>query len=284
MKHHIDDFIKKLNQEQYYSLHTILNYKRDLEKWLFFYQKNHINQWKEVQHKEIKHFLMQQKNKQISAVSMRRYLSSLRLFFDYLVMQKILTKNPAKQIKSPKIAQKLSKVLSAEEIQTLINLKSLTTRDSLIIELFYVTGIRLSELVNINISHIDQSGFVKILGKGNKERYAPIGKRTLKKIKQYIKSRIDEENALFINNKQMRISTRSIQNILKNAILKSDIDRHLHPHMLRHSAASHFLQSSENLRIVQNFLGHQNISSTQRYTHLDYQHIAKVYDKTHPRK
>lgn len=279
-------FIKFLSEQGRYSDHSVQNYARDLKKWLTFCQAQQITNWQQLQTKEIKHYLMQLKNQGISATSMRRYLSSLRLFFDYLIKQKQLKTNPAKYIKSPKIAQTLPKVLAFEEIQALITVHGTKNnqRDCLIIDLFYTSGIRLSELVGLNLDDIDfQAGFIKVLGKGNKQRYTPIGERTLVQIKQYLQGRKDNNTALFINQQQNRLSGRSVQNILAKFAKQSGLNKHLHPHMLRHSAATHFLQSSQDLRVVQDFLGHSSIKSTQRYTHLDYQHIAKVYDKSHPR-
>lgn len=282
----INAFIDELAISSQYASNTLESYQRDLKKWQLFCHDQDIKNWQDLSQKTIQLYIMRLKNKGISVATMRRHLCALRRFFDYLIEQKQLTSNPAKHIKTPKLDQILPKILSYEKIEHLIKLtqNSNSQRDTLMVALFYTSGIRLSELVGLNIADIDfKTGFIKVLGKGNKERFCPIGKDVMERLKTYITSRLDDNSALFLNKNNQRISTRGVQMIVAKLAKTTELGQHLHPHMLRHSAATHFLQSSHDLSVVQSFLGHSDIKSTQRYTHLDFQALAKVYDKCHPR-
>ncbi len=220
-------------------------------------------------------------------------LSSWRGFFDYLVQRHGFTNNPVIGLRAPKSAKTLPQALSIEQAVKLVDIDDdgvLSVRDHAILELFYSSGLRLSEFVNLNIDQLDfGEGTITVTGKGNKTRIVPLGSHAIEAIQKWLKNRTDlliknpAEKAVFIGLQGRRISARNIQYRLKEWSIKQGINSSVHPHMLRHSFASHVLQSSGDLRAVQEMLGHANISTTQVYTHLDYQHLTKVYDAAHPR-
>jgi integrase/recombinase XerC len=196
--------------------------------------------------------------------------------------------NPALLIKTPKVERELPKTIDFDDLKKMMTINSSQykeLRSVLMIELLYSCALRVSELVGINLEDIDMNeGFVKVMGKGNKARFSPMGQTTIDVLKRYIKQRPTcNSDALFINQKNTRISTRTVQNVVKKRALQVGVSINVHPHLLRHAAATHFLQSSHDLRTVQEFLGHKSIKSTQVYTHLDFLELSKVYDEFHPR-
>ena len=224
------------------------------------------------------------------AKSLARYLSSWRQFFSYLIEQKVLNSNPCLGIKPPKAPKHLPKALSMEKTGALLDNvaeeDSLDIRDKAIFELMYSSGLRLSELSGLNLDDINlDEGFVHVLGKGNKQRVVPVGQAAIEAIIHYLPVRVatDEQPAVFTSKNGTRLSNRQIQNRLNRWSIRAETDRHITPHMLRHSFASHMLQESGDLRAVQELLGHSNLSTTQIYTSLDFAHLAEVYDKAHPR-
>jgi integrase/recombinase XerC len=199
-----------------------------------------------------------------------------------------MVKNPALSIQTPKIDRVLPKTIDFDDLRNMMNLKTdhySELRSVLMIELLYSCGLRVSELVGINIKDLDvNEGFVRVMGKGGKARFSPIGGSAINVLEVYLTKRPESESdALFLNQKDLRISPRSVQNIVKKRALDVGVSINVHPHMLRHAAATHFLQSSHDLRTVQEFLGHKSIKSTQIYTHLDFLELSKVYDEFHPR-
>ena len=223
--------------------------------------------------------------------SIQRWLSSLRTFFNYGLKHRWLTSNPANGIAAPKSPKKLPKTLDVDQINQFLSLPEsnwIDCRDHAIIELLYSSGLRLAELANLNLTDVDlREAMVTVTGKGNKTRQLPIGRQALGAMKSWLKRRQELKKtdlpAMFLSQHGKRLSPRSIQDRLKKIGIKQGMQGKVHPHMLRHSFASHLLESSGDLRAVQELLGHQNISTTQIYTHLDFQHLAKVYDKAHPR-
>lgn len=286
MDKHILAFIQYLKVERHYANNTQLAYLRDLNKLLLFTQDNHLDSWKNLTIEHLNLFVMSLRHSDISGRSIRRYLSSIKSFLYYLVDQGVLQKNCALGIHTPKINTKLPKTLDYENLLQMIAPKSnhwTEYRDIAIVEVIYSCGLRVSELVNLDINDIDMDkGFIVVAGKGSKMRHTPIGDSAKKSILTYLQ-KIDNNKALFINNNNERISTRAVQNIIKKRAVNAGIKINVYPHMLRHAAASHFLQSSHDLRSVQEFLGHKSIKSTQVYTHLDFLELSKVYDKCHPR-
>ncbi len=284
----IEQYIAYLRVERHYALNTISAYQRDLSNLFDFCLKNKISDTSAIDSDILNLFVMELRHKAISSKSIRRYLSSIRGFLDYLVKEEILTENNAKNIQSPKISHSLPKTIDYDDLKRLLSVQSngyLELRSIAMIEIMYSCGLRVSELVNLNISDMDLSeGFVKVKGKGGKMRFSPIGDDAIKAIKSYLVKRPNAiTKALFVNNNDVRISPRSVQNTVKVRAIEVGISVNVHPHMLRHAAATHFLQSSHDLRSVQEFLGHKSIKSTQVYTHLDFLELSKVYDEFHPR-
>ncbi len=235
----------------------------------------------------------------LSGRSLQRKLSSLRRFYHYLLREGLVKANPVSDVLAPRSPRRLPDVLAAEQLDYLLSTPAenpLEIRDCAILELFYSSGLRLAELAGLDIQHLDldqglEQGFgqgsVRVLGKGNKQRDVPVGRMAVKALEAWLVVRSDfcdvTENALFVSQQRRRMSHRSVQARLKYWQAKQGLSQKLHPHKLRHSFASHLLESSGDLRGVQELLGHANISTTQIYTHLDFQHLAAVYDKAHPR-
>ncbi len=284
----LESFIDTLH---HLSIHTRSAYVRDLKHLQKFCIKEHIMKWSDLKSQQLRNFIAYRHRNGISGRSLQRNLSSVRAFYRYLLKENKITSNPAEGIITPKIIRKLPKLLDVDQTHQLLDIKKddiLSIRDIAIIELIYSSGLRLSEAIGLDIDDIDFSDKVlTVIGKGKKTRNIPIGKYAIEAVSKWLKYRDKivnvEEKALFISNRGKRISSRSIQERIKKWSKKQGLPTHVYPHMLRHSFASHLLESSGDLRAIQEFLGHADISTTQIYTHLDFQHLAKVYDKTHPR-
>ena len=285
----VASFIDYLKVVKNFSEHTTKNYKRDLDKFIRFLSDNSTSLEK-CDEQDIRLFVNQERRKGLSPRSIQRVLSSCRSFFNYLVEHKGFEKNHAQNISSPKSSKSLPKALDADLIQKLLNFKpktELETRDKAIAELFYSSGLRLSELQGIDIGDISiKERSCRVVGKGNKTRDLPIGRQAVKSLRDWIlireKYSTESDLAIFINKQEKRLSNRSIQARLKKLSTERGLPA-VHPHMLRHSFASHILESSGDLRAVQEMLGHADIGTTEIYTKLDFQHLSKVYDKAHPR-
>ena len=285
----VASFIDYLKVVKNFSEHTTKNYKRDLDKFIRFLSDNSTSLEK-CDEQAIRLFVNQERRKGLSPRSIQRVLSSCRSFFNYLVEHKGFEKNHAQNISSPKSSKSLPKALDADLIQKLLNFKpktELETRDKAIAELFYSSGLRLSELQGIDIGDISiKERTCRVVGKGNKTRDLPIGRQAIKSLRDWIlireKYSTESDLAIFINKQGKRLSNRSIQARLKKLSTERGLPA-VHPHMLRHSFASHILESSGDLRAVQEMLGHADIGTTEIYTKLDFQHLSKVYDKAHPR-
>ena len=290
-------FLNKLKHERGYSPQTIKNYRRDLQKLTEYCQAREIEHWKQLDQGIIRHYIAARHRQGLSGRSLQRELSACRSFFNYLCQQAVLDHNPAQEVKAPKAARKLPKTLDVDQTAHLLDIKDdslLAIRDKAIMELFYSSGLRVSELANLDLMHLDLAeSMVTVTGKGNKTRRVPVGRKARQAIEHWLQRRCEliksnevqtkDEAALFLSSRGQSFSTRSLQQQIKYWSLKQGLDSHVHPHILRHSFASHMLESSGDLRAVQELLGHANISTTQIYTHLDFQHLAKVYDQAHPR-
>ena len=284
----IEDFVGHLSIEKNYALNTISSYKRDLLKFSSFLSKKEVLDFKMIDPDVLNIFVMELRHTNTSGKSIKRYLSSIRVFFNFLIEVGEVQTNPALLIKTPKVERDLPKTVDFDDLKKMMTINSTQYKELravLMIELLYSCALRVSELVGINFEDIDMDeGFVKVMGKGGKARFSPMGQTTIDVLKRYIKQRPNcATNALFINQNNTRISTRTVQNVVKKRALQVGISINVHPHMLRHAAATHFLQSSHDLRTVQEFLGHKSIKSTQVYTHLDFLELSKVYDEFHPR-
>lgn len=284
-------FYQYLESERRYSVHTLSAYKRDLRDLVSYCESQKITDWTSITEKTVRAFVSTQHRQGLSGRSLQRQLSSIRTLFNFLCKHKILSNNPALGIPAPKSAKRLPETLNVNQINTLLSNTDndpLSLRDLAMMELLYASGLRLSELTNLNLTDINwQELSLTVIGKGQKQRKIPFGRQALKALKAWLKIRTTmlkgDETAVFISNRGTRISNVSVQQRLKKWALKNGLDTSLHPHMLRHSFASHLLESSKDLRAVQELLGHANLSTTQIYTHLDFQHLAGVYDKAHPR-
>jgi integrase/recombinase XerC len=288
-KQQLADFFQHLKIEKRSSEHTLKSYQRDINQ-LQSYCKSHKQQeWHELQVTDIRNHIASRHRKGISSKSLQRELSAIRSFFNYLLKKRLVNNNPALHVRAPKITRKLPKVLDVDQVFGILESppdSRLEIRDLAIFELFYSSGLRLSELANLNLDDMnlsEQSLRVK-LGKGGKQRDLPIGSKAVTALKKWLAYRTETTDpGLFTTNNGKRLGQRSIQLRLDKWCKKIGLPEHVHPHMLRHSFASHLLESSQDIRAVQELLGHSNISTTQIYTHLDFQHLASVYDKTHPR-
>ena len=290
---YLKDFIEILRSEKYYSPHTCNNYARDLEIFARYLSTHEINNWKEVNYSQVSGFAAHRFRNGLKSRSIQRELSAIRGFYQYLIRIGAMKSNPAMEVRAPKCEQLLPKTCDAEQIGKLLHQQNsddpFFIRDLAIFELMYSSGLRLAELVSIDLNDLDlgQQQLI-VIGKGNKTRYLPIGSKAVKAIRRWLKvrgdfCRDDGEQALFLSKQEKRISHRNVQSRLNHLVKKQSLDQHLSPHALRHSFATHMLESSGDLRAVQELLGHADIKTTQVYTHLDFQHLAKVYDAAHPR-
>ncbi|MFO7603309.1 MAG: tyrosine recombinase XerC [Gammaproteobacteria bacterium] len=288
----LDRFLQKLKYERHYSPHTVNNYQRDLQQVIAYLTQRDIDQWQHVDSDTVRHYIGQRHRRGASARTVQRLLSSLRSFLDFLIIEQVLNVNVARDIRGPKQGRKLPQTLDVDQMHQLLNFKTDTTdslRDKAFMELLYSSGLRLSELEKLNLHDINLSeAVVQVVGKGNKTRRVPIGRQAITALRQWLKPRADlchdlSGEALFIDDKGLRLTGNQIRNRLKKRARQQGLSERVYPHLLRHSFASHVLESSSDLRAVQDMLGHADISTTQIYTHLDFQHLARVYDQAHPR-
>lgn len=295
----LEAFYDYLEFERRYSVHTVTAYQRDLQR---FCQLLHCEVPLGATAEQVKHFVARLHAKGLSARSVARHLSSLRAYFKYCRRSNPDLIDPTLGVQPPKPQRKLPKNLDVDRTAALFVSGSeggaatdpadpLVLRDIAIVELLYGSGLRLAELVAADIEDLDfTNGFIRVLGKGSKERVVPLGDACMAAVQAYLRATPDTDTgqsrtkgALFVARAQRRISPRTVQARLKRWGQQKLGSNELHPHMLRHSFASHLLESSGDLRAIQELLGHSDISTTQVYTHLDFQHLAKVYDKAHPR-
>ncbi|WGE33751.1 tyrosine recombinase XerC [Actinobacillus genomosp. 1] len=279
-----------LRIEKQASQHTLSNYQRQLLAVSDMLSQAGIGAWQEVDSATVR-WIINQSNKQgLGAKSIALRLVALRQWFNYLIRQEQMSVNPAVGIKAPKAGKRLPKNIDAEQVGQLLSSDShepSDLRDLAMMELMYSSGLRLSELQGLDLGDMDLAGReVRLLGKGNKERIVPIGSKALEALHHWLEVRSQfkpQDNAVFLNKRGGRLSHRSIQLVMQKWGEKQGLESHLHPHKLRHSFATHMLEASGDLRAVQELLGHSNLSTTQIYTHLDFQHLAKIYDAAHPR-
>ena len=286
---HLEPYLSHLKIVRQLSPHTVSSYKRDLTNFLSFVREEK-NSWEEIHDHQVREFINKERRRGLSPRSLQRTLSSIRSFFGYLTDEEIVTSNPALDISSPKSAQLLPKALDVDLVKKLLDFKpqgNLEIRDKAIAELLYSSGLRLSELCGLNLKGISiKERTCRVIGKGNRARDLPIGEKAIQALRDWVLIRktinIDNNEALFLNKNGKRLSTRSVQLRLEKLSKKRGLPM-VNPHMLRHSFASHLLESSGDLRAVQEMLGHSDIGTTQIYTKLDFQHLSKVYDAAHPR-
>lgn len=288
----VDAWLAELSEQRRLAAHTVANYRRDLDKLLAVIGELPLEQLL-VHH--VRRFVAQLHGQGLSGRSLARLLSAWRGFFGWLGERGLIRANPCEGIRPPKSPRLLPKALSVDETARLLEPVEdddplQTARDTAMFELFYSSGLRLAELVGLDCDALDSilhEGEVRVLGKRNKARLVPVGSKAREAMAAWAGLRANlaaaDESALFVGLRGRRISPRSVQLRLARRAQLLGLPSHVHPHMLRHSFASHVLQSSGDLRAVQEMLGHASIASTQVYTHLDFQHLATVYDKAHPR-
>ena len=287
----IDAFVRHLEFERRLSKETCKNYRRDIDALQSWCDETGIEQWTELDTEHVRSYSAACFRRGLSARSIQRRLSAARTFFRYLLREKHVTHNPVQSVSAPKGAKRLPENLDADRMARLLEIPGegpLVDRDRAILELLYSSGLRLAELTDLDLGDVDmQDATVRVTGKGNKDRVVPVGSRALQALTRWHKSRAamagPDEPALFVSNRGTRLSRRSVQARVDHWARRQGIDSKVYPHLFRHSFATHLLESSHDLRGVQELLGHANISTTQVYTHLDFQHLAQIYDKTHPR-
>ena len=284
--HNYLDFLENIKG---LSKNTVSSYQRDLNKLSKFLGASNINNFSSLTEEMCSSWIANLFQNNIGARSIQRHISSAKGFFNYLKKSGLVTESPFELINSPKSPSHLPNILSPEEVSQLLNFKPKNAqekRDLAIIELIYSSGLRVSETVNTNLKDFeDNKNFLRVLGKGSKTRLVPVGRYAQSAINDWIVERekfSTKDDALFINLRGSRITTRSVQERLKNIALMQGLPP-VNPHMLRHSFATHLLESSGDLRSIQELLGHSSLSTTQIYTRLDYQHLIKVYENSHPR-
>jgi integrase/recombinase XerC len=283
-------YLRHLKYERRLSPHTLKAYERDLVGFIGFCNRQALSMAL-VDSYSVRRFAAECHRKGASPRSISRRLSALRQFLGFLVRAGEIATNPAVHVQAPKPSRRLPATLDADQIAKLLALEGdddLTVRDRAIFELLYSSGLRLAELVGLDIVDLDiDDRSVRVTGKGNKTRVLPVGARALQALRSWLLQRgaisLPQEQALFVSRRGTRLAARTIQQRLKQWAKRQGAGFNVHPHLLRHSFATHLLESSRNLRAVQELLGHASISTTQVYTHLDFQHLAQIYDQSHPR-
>jgi integrase/recombinase XerC len=287
----IDRFLSHLAHERRMSGHTIMAYRRDLLSLAKFGAKRRFATWNALDHSGMRTFAAALHGAGLSPRSIQRHLSAARTFYEFLMREGRCARNPALDVRAPKTKKRLPATLDADQMGRLLAFRvddSLSVRDKAIMELFYSSGLRLAELVGLSVTAVDlKDRTVRVLGKGSKTRIVPVGRQAVDALKTWLKERValagSGVDALFVGRSGRRLSVRSVQLRVGAWGRRQGLGVHVHPHMFRHSFATHLLESSGDLRGVQELLGHADIGTTQVYTHLDFQHLATVYDAAHPR-
>jgi integrase/recombinase XerC len=287
----IKRFLAHLHNERRLSAHTSTAYAHDLHECVAWCVKQAIEDWPQLDSQHLRAFAAAEHRRGIGPRSIQRRLSTLRSFFNYLIREAQLRTNPGLDVRAPKVPKRLPVTLDADQMARLLEFRAdaeLDKRDKAIMELFYSSGLRLAELVGLNVTHLDLADrTVRVLGKGNKTRVIPVGRHAIEAVRAWLQERstlaLQDNEAVFVSRQGKRLTPRAVQLRIARWAKRQGLGQHVHPHMFRHSFASHLLESSQDLRGVQELLGHANISTTQVYTHLDFQHLAKIYDAAHPR-
>jgi len=300
VKEDIDSFLTYLTVEKGFSENTVAAYRNDLYQLASFVeeeaaQRGSIASWASFNRQDMLSYLLNLKERNYAATTVARKVAAARSFFNFMVAEGNIKDNPSQNIGSPKVGRSLPKPISFSQVRRLLEQPTkLSTpeakRDKAILELLYASGMRVSELVALNVSDIDiGGGYVRCFGKGHKERLIPIYRQAALAVEEYVKesrprlTRNDTERALFLNRRGERLTRQGLWQILKGYAKSAELDKEVTPHTLRHSFATHMLSGGADLRSVQELLGHANISTTQVYTHLTTEHIRRAYEKSHPR-
>ncbi|MEW6004731.1 MAG: site-specific tyrosine recombinase XerD [Stygiobacter sp.] len=295
MEQFVNEFITILRYEKNLSENTTASYKNDLIKFISFLIENNVNDFDKVDAKLISQFFENQRKENISMSTTSRYMSSIKNFFQYLEDNNYIHKNPTLVLTNVKISRKLPDVLSFEEVDKILNMPNVDEitglRDKAILELLYSSGLRVSELINLKINDLFfEEEIIRVFGKGSKERVVPMGSSAINWIKKYLinsrpflENKIRSQNFLFLNRRGTKLSRMFIWQIVDKYSKQAGIQKEVHPHIFRHSFATHLLEGGADLRAVQEMLGHSDISTTQIYTHIDRNYIKQVHRDHHPR-
>jgi integrase/recombinase XerC len=286
-----EQFLRHLQNERRLSPHSVSAYRRDLVCLRNFCEQQGIAAWADLRIHNLRRFAATEFAGGLSQRSVQRRLSGARMFMQYLVRENLIKSNPVVDVSAPKASKRLPDTLDAEQMAVLLGVRGnevVDHRDRAIMELLYSSGLRLAELIGLDVDAIDAGeGTVRVLGMGQKERIVPVGRHALQAVAAWQRVRANladaGEPALFVGVRGARISPRSVQAMIRRRAVEAGLPQRVHPHLFRHSFATHVLESSGDLRGVQEMLGHADISTTQIYTHLDFQHLAQIYDKAHPR-
>ena len=287
----IDGYLAHLARERRLSPHTSSNYARDVGALADYLERGNVTDWKRVDSQHVRMFAARAHAGGLSPRSVQRRLSAVRGYFNYLVREGVAASNPAVEIRAPKAARRLPGTLDVDQITQLLESPkgdALAVRDRAIMELFYSSGLRLAELVGLGLTDVDLvDRTARVLGKGAKTRIVPVGRKACEAIRAWLRERgalagIDE-TALFVGRNGDRLKPRAVQLRIAYWARRAGLPSRVYPHLFRHSFATHLLESSKDLRGVQELLGHADISTTQVYTHLDFAHLARTYDASHPR-
>ena len=286
----VDAFLRYLKVERQLSPLTQISYSRQLQALIVMASELGVSEWPMLDAARVRQLAARSKRAGLQSSSLALRLSALRSFLDWLVGQGVISANPAKGIRTPRSGRHLPKNIDVDEMNQLLNIDlndPLAVRDRAMLEVMYGAGLRLAELVGLDCRHVDLGGGeIWVLGKGSKERKLPIGRTAVTWLEHWLALRdlfAPQDDAMFLSNQGKRISARNVQKRFAEWGVKQGVNSHIHPHKLRHSFATHMLESSGDLRAVQELLGHANLTTTQIYTHLDFQHLANVYDAAHPR-
>lgn len=289
-RHHAD-FFRHLQYERRLSPRTLAGYRRDLDAFIDWLSTQDVGDPGAIDSSHVRAYAATRHRQGLAPKSLQRHLAAIRAWFRYLVREGLARFNPAEGVRAPKVDKSLPHTLNVDQLDHLLDLPGdapLDRRDRAIMELFYSSGLRLAELVGLDVEQVRAPDrLLQITGKGGKTRRVPIGRVAIAAIEAWLAVRAGlsntDERALFVSQRGNRLSARSVEARLRQRAIEQGMPRHVHPHMLRHSFASHLLESSGDLRAVQELLGHADIGTTQIYTHLDFQHLAQVYDAAHPR-
>ena len=287
----IDGYLKHLAKERRLSPHTSSNYARDVNALADFLENGNVGDWRRVDSQHVRVFAARAHAGGLSPRSVQRRLSAVRGFFGYLAREGVVASNPAVDIRAPKAARRLPGTLDVDQISQLLLAPgddALAVRDRAIMELFYSSGLRLAELTGLSLGDVDLADrTVRVLGKGAKTRIVPVGRKACEALRAWLRERVTlagiEETALFVGRNGQRLKARAVQLRIAYWARRKGLPSRVYPHLFRHSFATHLLESSKDLRGVQELLGHADISTTQVYTHLDFAHLARTYDASHPR-
>jgi integrase/recombinase XerC len=287
----IDRFSSHLAHERRMSVHTIAAYRHDLRSLAEFGDRRGLERWAAFDHLQMRTFAAALHGKGLGARSIQRRMSAARTFYEFLMREGHCERNPADDVRAPKAKKRLPSTLDADQMGRLLAFRvddTLSARDKAIMELFYSSGLRLTELVSLDVAAVDLADrTVRVLGKGSKTRIVPVGSKGLAALRAWLKERAavvkTGVDRLFVGRSGRPLSARAVQLRVGAWGRRQGIGIHVHPHMFRHSFATHLLESSGDLRGVQELLGHADIGTTQVYTHLDFQHLATVYESAHPR-